>query len=218
MLRLAGVALVFGFWLLPSGAHAQESSSVTIKNIAFDPATVHVSVGGTVTWTNDDSVSHSVTADDGSFDSNPSCHLDLLGEPVGCMTQGQTFPHSFFNAGSFAYHCRIHDNMQGTVVVDPVTSTSSEGTTTTSSTTTTSTPPTASTDTTLPGSSGELPTVTQGQPPNIGGPTTGATRQISIRAKDNSSEGPLALVAVGIAGGTTIAGIVLVRKGRVPFG
>jgi plastocyanin len=204
---------------MPSGAHAQQSSSVSLANIAFDPTTVHVGVGGTVTWTNEDSESHSVTADDGSFDSNPSCHQDLLGESVDCMTTGQTFPHTFFNPGSFGYHCRIHDNMQGTVVVDPVTSTSSEDTTTTSaSTTTTSTQPTSSTDTTVPGSGGELPTVTQGQPPNIGGPTTGATRQISVRAKDDSNERPLALVAVGIAGGTTIAGIVLVRKGRVPFG
>ena len=63
-----------------------------------------MTAGTTVTWTNSDSTQHTVTADDGSFDS-------------GVLAQGQTFSHTFDTAGTIAYHCTIHPNMQATVTV-----------------------------------------------------------------------------------------------------
>lgn len=84
----------------PAGA----GSAITIAGFAFDPETTEVTVGSTVTVTNDDSASHTWTADDGSWDS----------EQLGA---GDEFEHTFDEAGTFAYHCELHSTMKGTVVV-----------------------------------------------------------------------------------------------------
>ena len=78
--------------------------AVSIANFSFQPATLTVPVGTTVTWTNNDSAGHTVTADDGSFSS------DTLGS-------GATFSQTFATAGTFAYHCKIHPSMTATVTV-----------------------------------------------------------------------------------------------------
>ena len=79
-------------------------SAVTIASFKFEPATLTISVGTTVTWTNNDSASHTVTADDGSFKS------ETLGK-------GGTFSQTFTTAGTFAYHCNFHSSMTGTITV-----------------------------------------------------------------------------------------------------
>ena len=80
------------------------AGAVTITGFAFKPATLDVAVGTTVTWTNQDSVGHTVTADDASFDS-------------GTVNGGTTFSQVFSTAGTFAYHCKIHSSMHGTITV-----------------------------------------------------------------------------------------------------
>jgi hypothetical protein len=77
---------------------------VTIQNFAFNPATLTVSVGTTITWTNLDSAPHTVTSDDNLFDS-------------GTLNQGAPFSHTFTTPGTFAYHCNIHPSMTAQVVV-----------------------------------------------------------------------------------------------------
>ena len=57
-----------------------------------------------MTWTNNGPSVHTVTADDGSFDS-------------GNISVGKTFSHTFQTAGTFAYHCTIHPFMKATVIV-----------------------------------------------------------------------------------------------------
>ena len=89
-----------------SSGGATGSSAVEIKNTAYNPATVTAKVGGKVTWTNNDSVAHTVTLDDNSADS-------------GNLAAGSTFDHTFATAGTFAYHCKIHSSMHGTVSVTP---------------------------------------------------------------------------------------------------
>lgn len=79
-------------------------NAVIIQNFTFSPATLTVKVGDKVTWTNQDSVGHSATADDGSFD-------------TGVLSQGQSGSITFSKAGTFSYHCSIHPNMKGTIVV-----------------------------------------------------------------------------------------------------
>ncbi len=83
---------------------AGTQAAVTIKDFEFAPASVTVLLGGTVTWTNNGPSTHTVTADDGSFDS-------------GNLTAGKTFSHTFQTAGTFAYHCTIHPFMTGQVIV-----------------------------------------------------------------------------------------------------
>jgi plastocyanin len=85
-------------------ASTGEGSAVTIANFAFDPAEITVAAGTTVTWTNEDVAPHTVTADDGPFDS-------------GRLDQGGSFSQTFDQPGSFAYHCEFHPSMHGTVVV-----------------------------------------------------------------------------------------------------
>jgi plastocyanin len=81
-------------------------TEVSMEGIAFQPAEVTVSAGDTVTWTNNDSVGHDVTAD--SFSS---------GDPGG-MASGDTFEQTFEEAGTFDYVCTVHPGMEGTVVVE----------------------------------------------------------------------------------------------------
>ena len=83
------------------------SSSLT--DTAFQPNPVQVSVGSTVTWTNDDAQPHTATSGqnatpDGTFDS-------------GIMAPGATFDFTFTEAGEFPYFCLLHPNMVGTVSV-----------------------------------------------------------------------------------------------------
>ena len=80
-------------------------AQVTMKDIKFNPSTVNIKAGDTVTWTNDDSVAHDVTGD--GFKS---------GSPGG-LQGGDTFEHKFAKAGTFKYECTVHQGMTGEVVV-----------------------------------------------------------------------------------------------------
>jgi len=90
------------------------TGSVPITKFAYQPSVITVAVGSTVTWTNDDPAPHSVTADNGSFDSSPGCSPDTT-QP--CLAQRATFSHTFGVAGTFTYHCAVHSFMHGTIAV-----------------------------------------------------------------------------------------------------
>ena len=76
------------------------------NNLNYTPGTITVVIGvnNTVTFVNNDSSPHTVTADDGSFDS-------------GNLPAGQSWAHTFTAAGTFNYHCSYHSWMKGTVIV-----------------------------------------------------------------------------------------------------
>jgi LPXTG-motif cell wall-anchored protein len=104
------VTLVVLFALLPIAGAAPRAATknVTLKDNLFDPKTITVNVGDTVMWMDQGQNEHTVTADDGSFDSG-----DLkTGEKT-------SFSFTFAKAGSFPYHCKYHaaSGMVGTVVV-----------------------------------------------------------------------------------------------------
>jgi plastocyanin len=87
----------------PSGSGAAPASvSVSMANLAFVPADITVAVGGTVTFTNDDSVAHVVAGDTWSS---------------GNMAPGATFSQTFATAGSFPIVCTIHPSMTANVTV-----------------------------------------------------------------------------------------------------
>lgn len=106
-----GVALGAGALLLlavVAGPVLAADSDVSIVEVsdkyAFQPGTITVAVGDSVTWTNNSDAPHTVTADDDSWGS------DQLGD-------ADTFTQTFDTAGTYAYHCAIHDYMKGTVKV-----------------------------------------------------------------------------------------------------
>lgn len=75
-----------------------------LTTTAYAPNPIEVAVGGTVTWTNNDTTAHTSTGNDGSWNS-------------GSVAPGASFTRTYSNAGTFAYHCTIHPNMVGTVTV-----------------------------------------------------------------------------------------------------
>lgn len=78
---------------------------VEIRNFAYGTAEVTVRPGTTVVWVNRDQVQHSVTADDGAFDS-------------GLVNPGERFGLTFTEPGGHAYHCTPHPFMRARVVVE----------------------------------------------------------------------------------------------------
>jgi len=83
---------------------------VAISGYSFNPQTLRVSVGTTVTWTNMDTVAHSVVS---GTPNQPSglFQSSLLGN-------GQSFSYTFNAPGTFVYHCGPHPYMTGTIVVE----------------------------------------------------------------------------------------------------
>jgi plastocyanin len=91
----------------------EEGSSVSIapgaadpnNDLSFDPPQINVPTGSIVSWTNADSIQHTVTSDEqGLFDAGP-------------ISPGDTFENVFDSAGEFGYHCAIHPFMTGVVMV-----------------------------------------------------------------------------------------------------
>ncbi len=86
-------------------ARAQaEEITISIEDFAFAPDTIEVPAGTTVTWTNNDGVPHTVTADDGAFDS-------------GTLNSGASFSVTFDEPGTYAYHCAFHSRMTAQIIV-----------------------------------------------------------------------------------------------------
>ncbi len=100
-LATALVALAFS---LAVPAVLAATRGVAIRDFAFSPPTVEIRVGDTVTWTNRDSVAHTATARNGSFD-------------TGLLAEGASGSVRFTAAGTYRYLCTPHPEMTGTVVV-----------------------------------------------------------------------------------------------------
>jgi plastocyanin len=89
----------------PSG-NAPRAEKVEIDNFAYKPDPVRIEEGGKVIWKNEDSVPHTATAEDGSFD-------------TGTIEEGKLKSETFKEAGTYEYVCSIHPQMHGTVEVVP---------------------------------------------------------------------------------------------------
>ncbi|HEX8967680.1 MAG TPA: plastocyanin/azurin family copper-binding protein [Chloroflexota bacterium] len=106
-----GAALAL-FLLVPIGSAFAQDADVTVNmaSLSFSRPIVHIKPGQTVLWTNSDPVQHTVTADDGSFDS-------------GVLDPGATFTQEFDTPGTYQYFCQPHGSaglhgMAATIVVD----------------------------------------------------------------------------------------------------
>lgn len=81
------------------------AGTINIRDMMFTPSQITVPKGGTVTWTNNDTTTHTVVADLGN------------GPNSGDIAPGQTYSYTFTKSGSVQYHCSIHPSMRGTIVV-----------------------------------------------------------------------------------------------------
>ncbi len=88
----------------PTPAPASTTHTVTIQSFAFSPSSVTIKKGDTVVWTNNDSVGHTVTGDNG-------------GSASPTISPNGTYSFKFNTIGTFNYHCSIHPSMTGTVTV-----------------------------------------------------------------------------------------------------
>jgi plastocyanin len=84
----------------------QSVNTITISNYSFNPADITVKKGTTLTWTNQDSVAHTITENDGK-----------TGPHSQDIKQGQSYSFTYNTVGTFAYHCSVHPSMLGKVVV-----------------------------------------------------------------------------------------------------
>jgi plastocyanin len=77
---------------------------VTIVGSSFSPDLLAINVGDSVTWTNNDPIQHTVTSDNSAW-------------VAASLFQGNTFQHTFNQAGLFSYFCSIHFGMRGAILV-----------------------------------------------------------------------------------------------------
>ena len=85
-----------------SQTQSQSTNAIDIKDFAFNPDTITVTKGTTVTWTNKESAPHTVKGT--AFTS-------------GTLNQGQSYSYTFNEAGTFEYLCGIHPSMRAKVIV-----------------------------------------------------------------------------------------------------
>jgi amicyanin len=116
MMRSVVAALVLGAVVgtgLAGGvlvARAQTAAAtVSIDNFTFNPQTLTVKAGTTVTWTNKDDIPHGIAATGNAF--KRSAAMDTDG----------TYSFTFTTAGTYQYFCYIHPHMTGTIVVEAAT-------------------------------------------------------------------------------------------------
>ena len=111
---IGSILLTFGILSNPTISFSQQEPSSVIITLGaadegnfepFAPRAVNVMQGSIVSWTNDDSTTHTVTSNEGGlFD-------------AGQLTPGDTFENVFDTPGEFGYHCAIHPWMTGRVMV-----------------------------------------------------------------------------------------------------
>lgn len=104
-LAVTGLALMAGAVQADDAAAKGATVQVNIFNYKFDPETVTIAAGTTVTWTNKDEVPHTVASSDKSF--KGSAGLDT----------GDSYSYTFDKPGTYKYYCTLHPFMTGTIVV-----------------------------------------------------------------------------------------------------
>ena len=89
----------------PTSPSPPPANSVSIVDFAFNPTSITVDSGVTVTWTNNGAATHTVTSDSsGLFNS-------------GDISSGNTYSHLFNTKGTFGYHCIHHAGMTASITV-----------------------------------------------------------------------------------------------------
>jgi plastocyanin len=80
-----------------------QTASVVMQGFAFNPPTLTIKTGTTVTWTNQDSAPHKISSD--SFNSDT-------------LSNGDSYSNKFDTPGTYNYICAIHTSMKGQIIVE----------------------------------------------------------------------------------------------------
>ena len=89
---------------LPMNVAKVDGPQVRIEEFHFNPGTLTIPVGTTVTWTNNDGTLHTVTSATKVFTSDG-------------LDEGGAFSYTFTSPGTYSYYCKLHPHMTGTIVV-----------------------------------------------------------------------------------------------------
>lgn len=245
-LKLAVACSVLIGALLSGPAGAATTEIVEINNRAFAPKALEITAGDTVVWTNFDDENHSVTFDDGSFDPNPGCDAQdqtLPGLPSDCMQPGESVSRRFDEEGGpYAYSCRLHSGMKGSVTVRSATSsslgvgasttsTTRPGVSSTLSSTTSTTRPRPTSTTALPVET-PLPSlrstttttgirytpVEQGEAPVFDPDREEGLVEVADQGGDAGGEGAAAAAGDGSGGGSSAPAVVAILIGVAGLG
>ncbi|HLC78844.1 MAG TPA: cupredoxin domain-containing protein [archaeon] len=106
-----GILALIGLAVVVSGCAQAQTHTVGIEDGGllgsddFNPASVTIRQGDSVRWTNMDNEPHTVTSDSGNELASNS------------LARGETYTHAFLQKGTYTYHCAIHPEMRGTVIV-----------------------------------------------------------------------------------------------------
>jgi amicyanin len=114
IISVAVIVLIGGYFLLTQknvntsqvSEVASSGRNIDISNFQFQPNELTISVGETVTWTNKDSATHTITSDSGN--------------EVGSQgfSKGEVYSHTFTEKGTYEYHCSFHSSMKGKIIVE----------------------------------------------------------------------------------------------------
>jgi plastocyanin len=102
--HVAAIVASLALLALPLIAYAA-TSTVSVKDFSFQPKTITVRAGDTITWTNNDTTTHTATST-GNWD-------------TGGFAPGTSRSITFATAGTYQYFCLLHSIMFGTVIVLP---------------------------------------------------------------------------------------------------
>jgi amicyanin len=112
ILAAAGLGAITGL-MLGAGvlltAAADPAATVSIDNFTYNPATLTVKAGTTVTWTNKDDIPHAVASATNAFAKSKALDTD------------DTFSFTFTTPGTYKYFCHLHPYMVGSIVVEAAT-------------------------------------------------------------------------------------------------
>ena len=106
---VVGSVLAGGVLFARAQTPAAAAAAVGIDNFTFNPQTVTVKAGTTVTWTNRDDIPHGLAATNNAFKRSQALDTD------------DSFSFTFTTPGTYQYFCYIHPHMTGTIVVETAT-------------------------------------------------------------------------------------------------
>ncbi|MGH9037960.1 MAG: hypothetical protein ACRD0O_19555 [Acidimicrobiia bacterium] len=110
---VVGAAAALVVLLVPGAKGAPHE--VVIRDGQYQPQESYLGAGDTMVFIHDDGDAvHTVTADDGSFDSSPGC---TKGTEKDCLTAGETWPYKFPTVGRFPIHSKTNPEVKGVVIV-----------------------------------------------------------------------------------------------------